>query len=130
MSERDTDRKGLDITFSEASENPFMPNMEKGLSHWFCKLTVDGNEAFDFYFSTSSTERPTRKQVLMRLVEDVEDYRACDGFEDFLALLGQDEEGEEGGSEGLLAWGELGRLSGLVDRYFPENEPSRPSPGI
>jgi hypothetical protein len=56
--------------------------------------------------------------VVERLLDDVRSFRDCNGYKDFAALLGI----EEDDTGGIVAFEEAGRLSTLVGQYFDLDE--------
>lgn len=106
----------IKITFSPSDDNPFMPGHKADLNHWFCNLTTPNSNSFDFYFSGTNDIKPEAEMVLSRLIEDIDKYKECNGYSDFIALFDTSE--GEGDAELAVAWAELERLEPLVEQLI------------
>ncbi len=100
------------IRFASSDTNPFMPGYSGDMNHWFCNITAASVEPFDFYYSTSQDLQPDADMALQRLIEDIEQYKECEGYENFLSLFDIDE--GDGESDLAVAWAELERLEPMV----------------
>ena len=106
----------IEITFSPSDANPFMPGQKSDLDHWFCNLTTPNTNSFDFYFSITKGIKPEPEMVLARLIDDIDQYKECNGYSDFIALFDTSE--GEGEAELAVAWTELERLVPLVEQLL------------
>lgn len=106
----------IEITFSPSDANPFMPGQNSDLDHWFCNLTTPNTNSFDFYFSATNDIKPEPEMVLARLIDDIDKYKECNGYSDFIALFDTSE--GEGEAELAVAWAELERLAPLVEQLL------------
>lgn len=122
------DDRSLRIEFLPVEQNPFMPNPADGLRHFFCTLEGQGIEGFEFYYSCEDDgAKPQAEAALARLIDDIEDYSRCAGFEAFAALLG--EEGEGGDSRIALAYEEIARLASCMERLIETEQSPSVAPG-
>ena len=106
----------IEIRFASSDTNPFMPGYSGDMNHWFCNITAASIEPFDFYYSATTDLEPHADMALARLIEDIEKYKECDGYHDFLKLF--DVEEGDGDSDLAVAWAELERLEPLVTQLM------------
>lgn len=101
--------------------NPYIPHESQDMKHCFCRLSGQTMIEFEFYLSYVDTEEgytPDAAFVIERLLDDVRSFRDCNGYSDFAALLGI----EEDDADGILAFEEAGRLSDLIGQHFTFDE--------
>lgn len=105
------------LTTSLVDNNPYIPHGSQEMKHCFCRLSGTSLNEFEFYLSFVDTDEgytPDAAFVVERLLDDVRSFRDCNGYKDFAALLGI----EEDDAGGIVAFEEAGRLSNLVGEYF------------
>jgi hypothetical protein len=106
------ERNRIELQLQPAQRNPFMMRHNADMAHWFCRITGMGITEFDFYTSTKSEDgvsvvAPDAVLAIGALLVDLETYRECRGYDDFVSLLGLD----DGDAESAVAWGELERIA-------------------
>jgi hypothetical protein len=121
--------KGIAVAFAAADANPFMPGDNDDMRHWFCTLSADGVEAFDFYVSATEGPEMSGARAVAFVMEDVKVYRGCPGYADFLLLMGLGD--DDSRADLAVAWSEMGRLTPLVESVFDLDREAAPAaPGM
>lgn len=118
---------GLSFGCHPVAENPFMPQDSRDLSHWFCTISGGPVEGFEFYVSVGedvTDDQPSAALALSLVLEDVRSFRSCEGYSDFVRMIGLDETDPAG----AVAWEELGRLAPLVEALVELGEKSTLNP--
>jgi hypothetical protein len=118
------DENNLVLTTALTENNPFMPGEKGDMWHYFCTLSGDSVDHFEFYVSCTPDVEPKDVDVIDVLVKDIKTYRGCEGYEDFLRVFGLTD--DEDRADIAVAWQELGRLAPLVDQVVELANDSRP----
>jgi hypothetical protein len=112
------------VTRNPASKNPFLVGDAEEFRHFFCSISGAGIDNFEFYFSESGVSM-TDAECIAMLISDINIYRGCAGYSEFLGVFGL-VDGEDR-AEIAIAWQELSRLAPLVDQIIELEGPTRKS---
>ena len=103
------------------TKNPYMPHETEDLSHWLCSISGEVVAGFEFYVSLGSDydNEPDADLALSLVLSDIRSYRECTGYDDFIKLIGI----EENDPAGRLAWEEISRLAPVLESLI-ESSPT------